>query len=56
MKDEKYLKPREAARRLGISLQLVYQLLWTGKLEGVNDHGRWKIPIEAVEERLSRRP
>lgn len=41
-----------AARRLGIGLDYLYSLLWTGKLEGKKTGKQWHIPAEAVEARL----
>jgi excisionase family DNA binding protein len=42
----------EAARRLGVGLDYLYSLLWTGKLPGRKVARRWRIPAEAVEARL----
>jgi len=42
----------EAARRLGLGLDYLYSLLWTGKLKGRKVGKRWRIPVEAVEIRL----
>jgi len=42
----------EVARRLGVGLDYLYSLLWTGKLQGRKVGKRWRIPIEAVETRL----
>lgn len=49
-----YLSPREAAVKLGISLNAVYALLWAGKLQAQHEESRWKIPFSAVEERLKK--
>jgi excisionase family DNA binding protein len=45
----------EAARRLGVGLDYLYSLLWTGKLEARKVNGRWRISIEALDQRLKRR-
>lgn len=45
----------EAARRLGVGLDYLYSLLWTGKLSGRKVSGRWRIPLSAVEQRLERK-
>jgi excisionase family DNA binding protein len=45
----------EAARRLGVGLDYLYGLLWTGKLQGQKVGGRWAIPAAAVEARLKAR-
>jgi excisionase family DNA binding protein len=42
----------EAARRLGVGLDYLYSLLWTGKLQGRKAGKKWRIPAEAVEARL----
>ncbi len=52
---ERGLSPREAALRLGIGLDFVYRELWSGKLPGRKEEGRWVIPATAIEERLARR-
>jgi len=46
------LTPRQAARRLGVSLDSIYSLVWSGKLAGRQHDGRWLIPLAAVEARL----
>lgn len=45
----------EAARRLGVGLDYLYSLLWTGKLEGQKIGKQWRIPRTAVEARLKQR-
>lgn len=45
----------EAARKLGVGLDYLYSLLWTGKLQGRKAGKQWRIPVEAVEERLKHR-
>ena len=52
---EKTLLPREAAQRLGVSLQAVYALIWAGKLAGRKQGPSWAIPLSAVEARLKQR-
>ncbi|PYX53695.1 MAG: hypothetical protein DMG76_24555 [Acidobacteria bacterium] len=42
-------------RRLGIGLDYLYSLLWTGKLQGRKVGKRWRVPSEAVESRLKER-
>ncbi len=49
------LSPRGAALRLSIGLDFVYRELWSGKLPGRKEEGRWVIPATAIEERLARR-
>jgi excisionase family DNA binding protein len=52
---DRELSVSEAARKLGISLDGVYRLLYSGKLQGVKTDGKWRIPRSAVEARLKRR-
>jgi len=46
------ISPREAARRLGVSLYYIYQSLWAGKLPGEKCGKQWLIPASAVADRL----
>ena len=55
MEKPKELSAIEAARRLGVGLDYVYSLLWTGKLEGHKVGNHWRVSIEAVEKRLRKR-
>jgi excisionase family DNA binding protein len=55
MKQEKELSAIEAARRLGVGLDYLYSLLWTGKLQGRKVGKKWSIPADAVETRLRQR-
>jgi excisionase family DNA binding protein len=52
---EKDLSAIEAARRLGVGLDYLYSLLWTGKLAGRKVGKRWHVPAEAVQTRLRER-
>ena len=52
MKAEKELSAIEAARKLGIGLDYLYSLLWTGKLQGRKVGKRWIVQADAVESRL----
>jgi excisionase family DNA binding protein len=45
----------EAARKLGLGLDYLYSLLWTGKLRGRKLGKRWRIPAEAVDARMKQR-
>ncbi|GAC1432098.1 MAG: hypothetical protein NVS1B11_02940 [Terriglobales bacterium] len=42
----------EAARKLGVGLNYLYSLLWTGKLAGHKVGKVWRIPALAVVDRL----
>ncbi|MGA3314955.1 MAG: helix-turn-helix domain-containing protein [Candidatus Korobacteraceae bacterium] len=55
MKQEKELSAIEAARKLGVGLDYLYSLLWTGKLQGRKVGKKWRIPADAVETRLRQR-
>jgi excisionase family DNA binding protein len=51
MEKPKDLTAVEAARQLGVGLDYLYSLLWTGKLLGRKVGGTWRAPVSAVEER-----
>jgi excisionase family DNA binding protein len=55
MKQEKELSAVEAARRLGVGLDYLYALLWTGKLQARKVGKRWRVRADAVEARLKQR-
>jgi excisionase family DNA binding protein len=55
MQKEEQVSAVEAARRLGVGLDYLYGLLWTGKLEGQKIGRKWKIPVAAVNARLKQR-
>jgi excisionase family DNA binding protein len=52
---EKEVSAIEAARRLGVGLDYLYSLLWTGQLAGRKAGKQWRIPVEAVQARLKQR-
>ncbi len=55
-KSERMLSAREAVRRLGVSLDFLYRILWSGQLPGAQKVGsQWRIPAQAVEARLRKR-
>ena len=43
----------EAARKLGVGLDYLYGLVWTGKVLGRKEGKRWRIPLVSVEARLN---
>lgn len=54
--NEPMLSAREARKRLGVSLDFLYRILWSGQLPGARKvKGRWMIPAKAVEARLRKR-
>jgi len=52
MSSEKTLSPGQAARKLGVGLQRVYSLLYSGKLRATKQRNRWLIPESVITERL----
>jgi excisionase family DNA binding protein len=51
----KHLSVSETARKLGISLDGVYRLLYSGRLAGSKTDGKWRILTASVETRLRER-
>jgi excisionase family DNA binding protein len=52
---KKTLGVRQTANRLGCTMKYVYDLLYGGRLPGRKQHGKWRIPLRAVEMRLRAR-
>ena len=46
---------KETARRLGVSIRFVRDLVWAGQLPGEKVNKVWRIPVSAVEARLRKR-
>ena len=44
----------EAAKRLGVELNYLYNLVRTGRLEARRQDGEWAVSAQALEERLQR--
>jgi excisionase family DNA binding protein len=55
MKRAMEISALEAARRLGVGLDYLYSLLWTGKLEARKVNRKWLVSIDAGEARLKQR-
>ena len=55
MDQGKELTATQSCRRLGITLDALYRLLYAGKLPGRKVEGIWRIPLSAVEQRLKER-
>ena len=55
MGQEREMTAIEAARKLGVGLDYLYALLWTGKLAGRKVGGRWRVSAASVEARLKAR-
>lgn len=43
----------EAARKLGVGLDYLYSLLWTGRLQARKVGRKWLVSAEAVEQRMN---
>ena len=52
---QKELTVSQASRILGITLDYVYRLIYSGKLVARKSEGRWLIPVDAIESRLKAR-
>lgn len=48
----KELTAAQSCRRLGITLDALYRLLYAAKLPGRKVEGIWRIPASAVEARM----
>jgi excisionase family DNA binding protein len=46
------LGPKDIAQKLGVGLDHVYSLLWSGKLPGRKVDGRWRVHASDVDARL----
>jgi excisionase family DNA binding protein len=55
MMNERELSAIQAARALGVGLDYLYSLLWTGKLKSRKVGNRWRVSAAAVQERLNQR-
>jgi excisionase family DNA binding protein len=53
MTDE--LTAQQAARKLGITMDALYRLIYAGRLVARKESKCWLIPLEAIEARLQRR-
>jgi excisionase family DNA binding protein len=42
----------EAARVLGVGLDYLYGLIWTGKIAATKVRNRWRVPVQSVDARL----
>ena len=49
------IPPRGVAQNLGIRLDAVYNLIWSGKLQATKQDGRWLVSTRSVNERLRAR-
>jgi hypothetical protein len=50
-----FISPREAAKKLHISLNATYAAVWTGRLRAEKRDGKWLVSVQAVDECLQRR-
>jgi excisionase family DNA binding protein len=44
---------RQTAMRLRVSLNQVYALIWSGKLAAKREKDGWRIPVAAVNARIT---
>jgi len=51
----KEMTATQSCRRLGITLDALYRLLYAGKLPGRKIEGVWRIPAAAIDARLKKR-
>jgi excisionase family DNA binding protein len=51
-KKEREMSAIEAARILGVGLDYLYGLIWTGKLEAHKEGNRWRVSASSVESRF----
>jgi excisionase family DNA binding protein len=49
------LTAQQATRRLGITMDALYRLIYANRLPARKEGKRWMIPSEAVEARLKQR-
>lgn len=49
------LTAQQATRRLGITMDALYRLIYAGRLPARKERKRWLIPAQAVEARLKQR-
>lgn len=52
---QKELTVIQASRTLGITLDYIYRLIYSGKIAARKSEGRWLIPASDVESRLKAR-
>ena len=55
MKNAKFLTVPEAARRLGCTIKYIYDLCYSGRLKAEKVTGRWRIPVNEIQDRLKQR-
>jgi len=55
MTDRGSVSPRDAAQRIGVRLDTLYQKIWAGKLPANKVNGRWRIPKAAFETLVQRK-
>ncbi len=46
------LSAAEATRKLGITMDALYRLIYAAKLPAKKEGGKWRIPAKAVEDRI----
>jgi excisionase family DNA binding protein len=51
-KKENEISAIQAARILGVGLDYLYGLIWTGKLEARKEGNRWRVSASSVDSRF----
>ena len=49
------LTAQQATRKLGITMDALYRLIYAGRLPARKEGKRWMIPLNAVEARIKQR-
>jgi len=49
------LTAQQATRKLGITMDALYRLIYAGRLTARKEGKRWMIPLRAIEARLRQR-
>jgi excisionase family DNA binding protein len=52
---EQELTVAGAARRLNLTLDVIYRLIYAGRLPARKEHRHWLIPLSAIEVKLKAR-
>jgi excisionase family DNA binding protein len=51
----KEISAREACKKLGISLDAMYRLVWADKIPARKEGKAWLVPVPAIEARIAGR-
>jgi excisionase family DNA binding protein len=53
--EQGFMTVSEASRKLGVNVETVYRLLYSGRLKAVKREGVWNIDPESVVQRMKRK-